>query len=231
MPRCPQYGIPADNNRPDLRQNFLPALGLHKLRAGGNEPFCILHRRRNASVTAIRQVRAKQCARSGAGGGADVMFHLSHRHMRRVRITEHDHAQRIADEDERYARLVEQLCHRKIVGGERGDFFAARFHGANGINRDFGGIHLEPRITRISRMVGRQSSARRSPTNQPRRARSVAPYLFENPRSSVSSAVKTFQQLLRRSSSRCRFCRRRCRPRDSKESRLRAATPPPQSPA
>ena len=46
---------------------------------------------------------------------------------RGVGITEHNHAQRIAHQDERHAAFIEQPGHGKIVGGERGDFFAAPF--------------------------------------------------------------------------------------------------------
>jgi len=49
---------------------------------------------------------------------------------------------RIADKDQRNARFVQQLCHWKIIRGERGDFLAARFHGANGFDCDLG-IHFQ----------------------------------------------------------------------------------------
>ena len=63
------------------------------------------------------------------------------RHVRGVRIAQHHHAQRIADEEQRNARLVQQPGHRKIVSGERGDLFAARFHRANGFGGYFGFSH------------------------------------------------------------------------------------------
>ncbi len=118
--------------------DFAPAFGLHKFRPGRDQPSGIGHRLVRRLVTSERQVRPEQGARFRAGGGADMMLHLRHRHVRGVRIAEHDHAQRIADENQRNARLVEQLRHRKIIGRERGDLFAARFHGADGFGGDFG---------------------------------------------------------------------------------------------
>ena len=101
-------------------------------------------------VTVIRQVRGQQGARLGPGGGADVMLHLGHGDMRRVRIAQHHHAQRIADQNQRNAGLIEQACHRKIIGGERGNLLAARFHGADGFQRS----HLVPVMVQPSRRSG-----------------------------------------------------------------------------
>ena len=114
-----------------LRQNFPPAFGFHKFRAGGNQSSCIRHRVVNCLITFERQIAAEQRIRFRARGGADVMLHFRHRDMRRVRITEHDHAERIADEQKWHARFIEQFRHRKIISRERGNFFAARFHRAN----------------------------------------------------------------------------------------------------
>ena len=66
-----------------------------------------------------------------------MMLHFRHRYMRRVRITQHDHAERIADKNQRNARLIEQLRHRKIIRRERGDFLAATFHRADRFHGDF----------------------------------------------------------------------------------------------
>ena len=81
-----------------LRQNFASAFGLHKFRARGDKFFCIGNCAFNCLVTFERQIRAEQRIRFRARGGADVMLHFRHRHMSRVGITEHDHAERIADE-------------------------------------------------------------------------------------------------------------------------------------
>ena len=55
------------------------------------------------------------------------MFHFRHCHMRCVGITQHDHAERIADKNQRNAGFIEKFCHGKIIGRERGNFFAAAF--------------------------------------------------------------------------------------------------------
>ncbi len=84
----------------------------------------------------VGQIGAEQSTRFGPGGGAHVMFHLRHGDMRRVRIAEHDHAQRIADQHQRNAGFIEQPRHREIIRRQRGDLFAARFHGADGFGGD-----------------------------------------------------------------------------------------------
>src|SRR6185369_15709286 len=62
------------------------------------------------------------------------MLHLFHRHPGGVGITQDNHAQRIANQQERHARLIQQACHRKIVRGQGGDLFAARFHRPDGFS-------------------------------------------------------------------------------------------------
>ena len=69
------------------------------------------------------------------------MFHFRHRYMRRVRITQNHHAERITDENERNARLVEQFRHGKIISRERRNIFAAIFHRANRFDGVFFRIH------------------------------------------------------------------------------------------
>src|SRR5688572_24638891 len=64
-----------------------------------------------------------------------MMFDFLHGDGGGVGITEDDHADGIADEEDRDADFVEETGHRKIVGGERGDFLAA-FHPADLIGRD-----------------------------------------------------------------------------------------------
>ena len=125
----------------DLRQNFASTLGLHKFRAGGDKAVGVRHRVLNRLVTFERQIAAEQRIRLRAGSGANVMLHFRHRHMGRVRIAEHDHANGIADEQQRHTRLIEQFCHRKIIRRERGDLLAATLHRANLLSGDLGRTH------------------------------------------------------------------------------------------
>ena len=56
-----------------------------------------------------------------ADDGLGVVDHLGHRHPDRGLVAEHDLAERIADEQERDAGLVEDLRGRVVVGGQHRD--------------------------------------------------------------------------------------------------------------
>ena len=134
-------GNPVGNNRADWLENASAAFGLHRFSAGGHESpgmgDCVGGR----LIAAERQVRGEQRARLGAGGGADMVLHLRHGYVRRVRIAEHDHAERIPHQQQRDARFVEQLGDRVVVNGQRRDFFAALLHCPNIVRRDFRASH------------------------------------------------------------------------------------------
>ena len=89
----------------------------------------------------VRQIGGQERARFGPGRRADVMLHLRQRNARGVRITQHHHAQGIAHQDQRDAYFIQKTRRRKIVGGKRGDFFAASLHGPDGFGGDFGANH------------------------------------------------------------------------------------------
>lgn len=76
----------------------------------------------------------------GPGGGANMMFHVGHGDMGRVRITENDHAEGIADQEEGDAGFVEQSGEGIIVRGEGGDRLLT-FQGADDGGCDAGSIH------------------------------------------------------------------------------------------
>jgi hypothetical protein len=48
----------------------------------------------------VRHIGGQQRARFGAGSRAQMMFKFIHGDLSRVRVTEHHHAQRIANEDQ-----------------------------------------------------------------------------------------------------------------------------------
>src|ERR1051325_4638972 len=78
-----------------------------------------------------------------------MVFDFVHGHVRSIGIAEDDHSKRVAHENQRKARFVEQAGHRKIIGCQGGDFLAARLHTANGVSRDFCGCH--PQLSTLSR--------------------------------------------------------------------------------
>ena len=58
-----------------------------------------------------------------------VVQHFLERHLGRVFVTEHDHADRIADEDDVDPAFIEQTGGRIIISGQRGDAFARDVYG------------------------------------------------------------------------------------------------------
>jgi hypothetical protein len=107
------------------------------------------------------QVRSDQGPGWAAGGGAGVMLHLGHRDERGVRITQHHHAEGVADEQQRHAAFVEQPGHGIIIRGERGDFLTARLHGADGGGGDFICVHFAKLASNSSRWRWRCRLCRR----------------------------------------------------------------------
>ena len=94
--------------RDDFRHDRDAALELHRLRAGLDEHARVGHRGLGRLVGVIGKIGDDERPGLRARDGGDMMADLLERHLGRVRITEHDHADRIADEDQRHARLVEQ---------------------------------------------------------------------------------------------------------------------------
>ena len=82
---------PLRDDRLHLRQNRAATLSLHRLRARRDEPARIGNGALRSFVTVERQIGGEQSVRLRASGGANVMFHLGHRDVRRVRVAEHDH--------------------------------------------------------------------------------------------------------------------------------------------
>ena len=73
-----------------------------------------------------RHVADQQRGLCAARHRAAVMEHLLHRDGQGVGVTQHDHAERIADEDGVHARRVHGERGGIVVGGEHGDGLAAR---------------------------------------------------------------------------------------------------------
>ena len=123
--------MPARDDGADLLENLAPAFGFDRFRAGGDQALGRCAQRAfGGFIAAIGQIGREQGAGFGAGSRAHVVFHLRHGHVGRVRVTQHHHAQGIAHQDQRHARLVQQPGHGKIVGRQRGDRRA--LHGADG---------------------------------------------------------------------------------------------------
>src|SRR5438270_11620411 len=81
------------------------------------------------SVVAVdRHVSYDQRTLHSPGNRASVMHHLIEHHLRRVFVTQHNHSDRIADQDDVEAAFIEQTRRRIIVSSQRGDAFSASLH-------------------------------------------------------------------------------------------------------
>ena len=77
-------------------------------------------------------VRAPRAAHDRAA----VIRDLVERDRQRRVVALHDHAERVADEQDVGAGLVEQPRERRVVGGEHGDLLAALLHLPEGVDGD-----------------------------------------------------------------------------------------------
>ncbi len=85
--------------------------------------------------------------------GLGVMEHLVHRDAHRLLVAEHDHAERVADEDERHAGLVDDARGRVVVGGQHRDAHAFGVH-----LRDVGQGYAANRLAAVGRLgLGRRA--------------------------------------------------------------------------
>ena len=91
-----------------------------------------------AVIAAEGHVGDDEGAADGAAHGARVVEHLVHGDGERVFVAKDDHGERVADEDEIDAGLVDEARGGVVVGGERGDGLALALHFAEGGHGDFG---------------------------------------------------------------------------------------------
>src|SRR5689334_8432782 len=81
------------------------------------------------SVVAVdRHVSHNQRTLYPAGNRASMMHHLVEHHLRGVFVTQYNHSDRIADQDDVEAAFIEQTRRRIIVSSQRGDAFSASLH-------------------------------------------------------------------------------------------------------
>jgi hypothetical protein len=88
-------------------------------------------------VRAEGHVGHQQGAADSAANGARVVQHLLHGDGQSAVITEHGHAQRIADENHVNAGLIYQARSGIVVGGQRSDRLVGLFSIEEGLRCDF----------------------------------------------------------------------------------------------
>ncbi len=110
--------------------------------------------RNRAVVAAERHVGHDERATDSAAHGACVVKHLVHSDGEGVFVAENDHGERIADEDEIDAGLVDEARGRVVVGGERRDRLALALHFAERGHGDFGKGNTGWRETRARGELG-----------------------------------------------------------------------------
>ena len=75
--------------------------------------------------------------RNAASHGAAVMQHFLHRDGKRVFIAEHDHAERISDQDAVDSGAIQRDGRRKIVGGQERNRLSVQLLGMQSLDADF----------------------------------------------------------------------------------------------
>ncbi len=113
------------------------ALELDGLRARLEQHTGVGDRVLRRLVGVVGKIAHDQRPGLGAGHGGDMMPDLVQSHLRRVGITENDHAHRIAHENQRHTRFIKQPRRRIIVSRQRRNIFAARPGLGNPFGRDF----------------------------------------------------------------------------------------------
>ena len=73
-------------------------------------------------------VRDKQGALHTPPDGSGVMQHFVERHLSSILVTEHNHSDRIAYQNDIQPTFIEQTGRRIIVGRQRSDAFAPSLH-------------------------------------------------------------------------------------------------------
>ena len=125
-------GDAALNDGLDLRDVRAASLQLHRLGAGLRQDARAGDRLFGRRVGRNGQIGDDHRALHRARHGAGVMPHVLQRHQRRVRIAEHHHAERIADQHEIDSALIQQPRRGIIIGRERCDLFSAALHRVKG---------------------------------------------------------------------------------------------------
>ena len=126
----------------DVRRVRCAPFELHRVRAGLDKPLAVCDGEFRSRRGAKWKIGEDERTLRSAGDRACVVEHLVHRHERRIRVAEHDHAERIADKQNVHAGLIKQARHRVVVRGEHGDAFAAV---AGGLESEDAFVHARAR--------------------------------------------------------------------------------------
>ena len=105
-------------------------------------------------ITAEGHVGHDERAANGAANGARVVQHLVNGDGKGVFMAENDHGQRVADQDEVDACLVNKARGGVVVGGERRDGLALALHFAERRHGDFWEGNAGLRRMRARRKLG-----------------------------------------------------------------------------
>jgi len=117
--------------------NFLPALQFHGMSAGffHNADGGFERHSRVALIRTERQVHHYQRALDGPHHRGGVVDHLVECDGQGGFVARHDIGGGVAYQQDVGAGFVEDARHGVVVGGEHGNFFAARLHGLQDVGR------------------------------------------------------------------------------------------------
>ncbi len=89
-----------------------------------------------SDATTGRKIAGDESVFYASGDGSCVVKHIRHGHLGGIRIAKHDHSQRISNEDQIQAAVVEEARRGVIIGCETGEAATSSF----GITQTMGGI-------------------------------------------------------------------------------------------
>ena len=119
-------------DRLDRAEALAATLELHRRRAGTDEVGRVVHGLLVGDVVAEPgQVTDEQGPRLGTSGGCHVVGHVVDRDVERVLMAEHDHGERVADQDHVDAGAVGDPCRRKVVRGHHDQRWPVALAGAD----------------------------------------------------------------------------------------------------
>ena len=167
-PRCAITGMPDCGHGLDVRREPRPALQLDRVRAAllhepdrGREGLLGAH-----LVAAERQIGHHQRRLRAPYDGLDQRHQLVDRHRDRVVVAVHVVGRRIADEQHRDARLVEDLRGVHVVGGEHRPPLPALLHLPQVVDPRPLGLHGRA-VRRVNFRVARCSDITVRPPSRP----------------------------------------------------------------
>ena len=131
QPKMPHHGNPSLHQSRGRMHRGAASFDLHRSRSAFLDQASGVAQRifRADLIGEERHVCHHQRPLDPAGNRSRVMHHGVQCHGQRCFVTEHHHAQRIADQQHIDTRTIQQPGHRIVIRRQHGDFLATLFPG------------------------------------------------------------------------------------------------------